>query len=74
MELVQQFGQDHIPVNPRVNGTVERTELSVPAWESRPSVSSTIEELLSQQWYTGQMVHRRFTEEKAGQTGKVSPI
>ncbi|KAF8721902.1 hypothetical protein AX14_010114 [Amanita brunnescens Koide BX004] len=72
-ELVHQFGQDHIPVNPRINGAIERTELSVPAWESRPSVASTIEELFLQEWYKGQMIHRRFTEGRTGQTAQVVP-
>ena len=57
-------------MNPRINGAIERTELSVPAWESRPSVASTIEELFLQEWYKGQMIHRRITEGRTGQTGR----
>ncbi len=73
MELVQQFGRDHVPVNPYLHGTVG-TELSVPTWESRPSVASAIEELLSQEWYKGQCVHRQFTEGRAGRAGKFIPL
>jgi len=73
VELVQQFGRDHVPVNPYLHGTVERTELSVPTWESRPSVASAIEELLSQKWYKGQLIHRQFTKGRAGRAGKLSP-
>ncbi|KAF8350877.1 P-loop containing nucleoside triphosphate hydrolase protein [Amanita rubescens] len=66
--------EHHVPVNPHLHGTVGRTELSVPTWESRPSVASAIEELLSQEWYKGQLVHRQFTKGRAGQAAQVTPL
>ena len=73
-ELVKQHGRDQVPVNPQAKGAVQRSEPLVLDWEARPSIVSVIKELASQEWYKDQIVHRRSTEKKPGQTGELYPV
>ncbi|KAK2467067.1 hypothetical protein APHAL10511_001325 [Amanita phalloides] len=72
VEVVKKCGQDHIPINPNIDSS-GKSKLSVLGFEERPSVASIVEQLFSQEWYKGQIIHRRFIEGKPGQTARITP-
>ncbi|KAF8630387.1 hypothetical protein AX15_002944 [Amanita polypyramis BW_CC] len=72
--LVKQYGRDQVPLNPRAKSPIEGPEPPILDSEARPSVTSVIEELVSQEWYKDQIVHRRSTERRSGKTVQVTPL
>ncbi|KAF5391897.1 hypothetical protein D9757_001704 [Collybiopsis confluens] len=76
VSILQAAARDHIPIDPGHKNHVpvdESAHLPIPNPDDRATILDILVELESEEWYKGQIAHRRTAGAKVGQTGTLDP-